>query len=199
MPALCSPPHLIVASGAEIRRNGSFDGPSIILSVCQGACSYHYTWPRETSRHVAAAHPSNYRTWKHSSETSAPDELPRRRPLRRIILSQSFRGRGAVRGFRSPSSKEPIFGPSYTFVAGPKVSTAGKYYMPGYDVIMIWVYITIPYTLLYLHDHTVSKLLPTTPNHICNYNINIQVGLGQRFIQQRWSGNPKLARTIPFI
>ena len=24
-------------------------------------------------------------------------------------------------------------------------------------------------------------------------------GLGQCFIQQRWSGNPKLARTIPFI
>ena len=27
----------------------------------------------------------------------------------------------------------------------------------------------------------------------------ILVGLGQRFIQQRWSGNPKLAGTIPFI
>ena len=48
-------------------------------------------------------------------------------------------------------------------------------------------------------DHTVSNLSPTTPNHTCNYNINILVGLGQRFIQQRWSGNPKLARTIPFI
>ena len=50
-------------------------------------------------------------------------------------------------------------------------------------------------------DHTVSNILPTTPNHTCrpNYNINILVGLGQRFIQQRWSGNPKLARTIPFI
>ena len=40
---------------------------------------------------------------------------------------------------------------------------------------------------------------PTTPNNTCNYNINILVGLGQHFIQQRWSGNPKLARTIPFI
>ena len=45
-------------------------------------------------------------------------------------------------------------------------------------------------------DHTVSSLPPTTPNHTCNYNINIMVGLGQCFIQQRWSGNPKLARTI---
>ena len=48
-------------------------------------------------------------------------------------------------------------------------------------------------------DHTVSNLSPTTPNHTCNYNINILVGLGQHFIQQRWSGNPKLARTIHFI
>ena len=48
-------------------------------------------------------------------------------------------------------------------------------------------------------DHTVSNLSPTTPNNTCNYNINILVGLGQHFIQQRWSGNPKLARTIPFI
>ena len=48
-------------------------------------------------------------------------------------------------------------------------------------------------------DHTVSNLSPTTPNHTCNYNINILVGLGQHFIQQRWSGNHKLARTIPFI
>ena len=45
----------------------------------------------------------------------------------------------------------------------------------------------------------VSNLSPTTPTHTCNYNINILVGLWQRFIQQRWSGNPKLARTIPFI
>ena len=29
--------------------------------------------------------------------------------------------------------------------------------------------------------------------------LTILVGLGQHFIQQRWSGNPKLARTIPFI
>ena len=50
-----------------------------------------------------------------------------------------------------------------------------------------------------ISDHTVSKLSPTTPNHTCNYNINILVGLGQRFIQQRWSENPKLARNIPFI
>ena len=48
-------------------------------------------------------------------------------------------------------------------------------------------------------DHTVSNLSPTTPNYTCNYNINILVGLGQRFVQQRWSGNPKLAWTIPFI
>ena len=49
-------------------------------------------------------------------------------------------------------------------------------------------------------DHTVSNLSPTTPNHTRNYNINILVGLGQRLIiQQRWNGNPKLARTIPFI
>ena len=48
-------------------------------------------------------------------------------------------------------------------------------------------------------DHTVSNLSPTTPNHTCNYNINILVRLGQRFIQQSCSGNPKLARTIPFI
>ena len=48
-------------------------------------------------------------------------------------------------------------------------------------------------------DHTVSNLSPTTPNHTCNYNINILVGLGQRFIQQRWRGNAKLARTIPLI
>ena len=50
--------------------------------------------------------------------------------------------------------------------------------------------------------HTVYNISPTTPNHTCNYNnffINILVGLGQHFIQQRWSGNPKLARTIPFI
>ena len=48
-------------------------------------------------------------------------------------------------------------------------------------------------------DHTVSNLSPKTPNNTFNYNINILVGLGQRFIQQRWSGNPKLARTISFI
>ena len=41
--------------------------------------------------------------------------------------------------------------------------------------------------------------LVPTPNHTCNYNINILVGLGQRFIQLRWSGNPKLARNIPLI
>ena len=34
-------------------------------------------------------------------------------------------------------------------------------------------------------DHTVSNLSPTTPNHTYNYNINILVGLGQHFIQQR--------------
>ena len=48
-------------------------------------------------------------------------------------------------------------------------------------------------------DHTVSKSITKTPNHTCNHNINILVGLGQRFIQQRWSGNPKIARTIHFI
>ena len=48
-------------------------------------------------------------------------------------------------------------------------------------------------------DTTVSNLSPTTPNNTCNYNINILVGLGQHFIQQRWSGNPKRARTIPLI
>ena len=45
-------------------------------------------------------------------------------------------------------------------------------------------------------DHTVSKSITNnTKSYMCNYNINILVGLGQRFIQQRWSGNPKLART----
>ena len=50
-------------------------------------------------------------------------------------------------------------------------------------------------------DHTVSNLSLTTPNHtyVIIISINILVGLGQHFIQQRWSGNPKLARTIPFF
>ena len=39
-------------------------------------------------------------------------------------------------------------------------------------------------------DHTVSNLLPTTPNHTCNYNINILAVLGQRFIQQRCDESP---------
>ena len=52
--------------------------------------------------------------------------------------------------------------------------------------------------LLYLI--TLSNLSPTTPTHTTIIHIlTILVGLGQRFIQQRWIGNPKLARTILFI
>ena len=49
-------------------------------------------------------------------------------------------------------------------------------------------------------DHTILSISNNTNsynNH--TYILTILVGLGQRFIQQRWSGNPKLARTIPFI
>ena len=49
-------------------------------------------------------------------------------------------------------------------------------------------------------DHTVSNLSPTTSNHTTiMHPLNILVGLGQNFIQQRWSENPELARIIHFI
>ena len=71
MPALCPPPHLIVA-GAEIRGNGSFHSPSIILSGCREAV---VTRGQEKPAPCGHCPPVKLQHLKHCSATSAPDEF----------------------------------------------------------------------------------------------------------------------------
>ena len=120
-----------------------------------------------------------------------------------ILISRAYRRRpcGYLKDFRTPSVVSYDSGHgvrNLIYLINSKILLTKPH--SGIAVLMLSYMLPIRWQChAVISDHTVSKLSPTTPNHTCNYNINILVGLGQRFIQQRWSGNPKLARNIPFI
>ena len=120
-----------------------------------------------------------------------------------ILISRAYRRRpcGYLKDLRTPSvvSCDSSHGVrNAIYLINSKILLTKPY--SGIAVLMLSYLLPIRWQgHTVVSHHTVSNLSPTTPNHTYNYNINILVGLGQRFIQQRWSGNPKLARTIPFI